>query len=93
MERLPTLPGLVANGRAVDLILVIMAVEFAVLSLRRRARRRQVVMMDLFFALAPGALILLALRAALMHAGWLWIAIFLAASFPIHMVDLIRRRL
>ncbi|MEG3177861.1 hypothetical protein U1872_16595 [Sphingomonas sp. RB3P16] len=43
-------------------------------------------------ALLPGALILLALRAALTGMAWPWIATALAASFPAHLADLARRR-
>lgn len=42
--------------------------------------------------LLPGALMLLALRAALTGAGWPWIAAALAASFPVHLADIARRR-
>ena len=36
---------------------------------------------------------LLALRSALTGASWPWIAAPLAASFPFHIADLLRRRL
>ncbi|MEG3086777.1 hypothetical protein [Sphingomonas sp. PB4P5] len=42
--------------------------------------------------LAPGALILLALRAALIGLDWRWIALPLLLSFPIHLADLRIRR-
>jgi hypothetical protein len=42
--------------------------------------------------LLPGALLLLALRAALTGQAWPWIALALAASFPAHLADLARRR-
>lgn len=81
----------VLSGRAVDLVLLVIAVEFfALVALRRGARSRAAV--DLFFALAPGAILLLALKAALVGAGWIWIASLMAASFPFHLVDLARRR-
>jgi hypothetical protein len=41
--------------------------------------------------LLPGALMLLALRAALLGLCWPWIALALAASFPAHLADLRRR--
>lgn len=80
-----------APEHAVDLILLIILVEFALLSARRRYAVGR--MMDIVFALAPGVCLLLALRMALTTAGWAWVAAFLAASFPIHIADLIRRRL
>jgi hypothetical protein len=87
------LPALISSGRAVDLILGIMVLEFAVLSWRRKAAGRPAAPLDLLFMLAPGALILLALRASVTGAGWPWIAACLAASLPMHLADISRRRL
>ena len=47
---------------------------------------------DLFFALMPGVFLLVALRLALTGAEWHWIAVAVAASFPLHITDLVRRR-
>lgn len=82
---------LFSSGRAIDLILAFMAVEFAVLYWRRRNRRSPLI--DLMLALAPGAFLLLAVRAALTGAGWIWTAAFLAASLPAHLADVSRRGL
>jgi hypothetical protein len=38
--------------------------------------------------LGPAALIVLGLRAALTGAAWWWIALPLAASLPLHLIDL-----
>jgi hypothetical protein len=84
---------LFSSGRVVDLILAIMAVEFVFLSLRRGKGERTAGLLDRALAFAPGVFILLALRASLVGAAWPWIAALLAASFPIHIADLIRRRL
>lgn len=46
---------------------------------------------DIALALLPAALILLGLRAALTGAAWPWIALPLAAAWPVHMADLARR--
>jgi hypothetical protein len=70
-----------------------MAGEFAWLSWRGDPRRRLARMTDLLFAFAPGAMLALALRAALTGLSWPWIAGLLAASFPFHVADLLRRRL
>jgi hypothetical protein len=40
--------------------------------------------------LLPGALMIVALRAALTGAAWPWVALALAASFPAHILDLAR---
>ncbi|MBA3811885.1 MAG: hypothetical protein H0X27_09670 [Caulobacteraceae bacterium] len=62
------------------------------LTWRRGTRDLRTAMIDLALALAPGVCLLLALRATLTGAGWPWIAAFLAASFPVHILDLRRRR-
>lgn len=82
------LAGFFRSGHAVDLVLAVIVLEFAWLSVRRRGP-----MLALILALAPGACLLLALRAALTGAGWPWVALALAASFPFHIADLISRRL
>jgi len=84
-----TLNVLFSSGHAVDVVLAVVALELllgVVVIGRNRAK------LDLLFALAPGFLLLLALRAALTGAGAVWVAAFLAASFPIHLIDLARRR-
>lgn len=62
-----------------------MAVEFVWL-MRRGWRPR-----DAALRLGPGVLMMLALRGALTGAAWPWIALPLAAAFPIHLADLRRR--
>jgi hypothetical protein len=80
------------SGRAVDLILAVMAAEFVLLTIRRGAATLAQRATGLLLAFAPGICLLLALRAALTDAGWIWIAVWLAASFPFHLADLARRR-
>lgn len=81
----------VTSGRAVDVVLLVIVIEFVVLvSLRRGQRQRAAV--DLFFALMPGAILLQAIRAALVGVEWPWVALLIAASFPFHLIDLMRRR-
>jgi len=84
---------LFSQGHAVDLILLVIVAEFAVLSLRRRRGGLRSSMVDRVLAFAPGVCLLLALRAALTGAGGLWVAAALSASFPFHVADLVRRRL
>lgn len=45
----------------------------------------------ILLALLPGFCLLMALRAALTGAGWPWIALWVTASLPAHMLDLYRR--
>jgi hypothetical protein len=77
-----------ASGRAADLALAALLVEFAWLSLRRRPPA----LLDRALPLLPGACLLLALRAALVGAPWPWVAAALAASLPLHVADLARRK-
>ncbi|WP_233998049.1 hypothetical protein [Erythrobacter sp. QSSC1-22B] len=75
-----------ASGHAVDFVLAVLAVELIVL-LRRGWSLR-----DALAMLLPAALMLLGLRAALTGAGWVWVALPLALSLPVHLLDLARRR-
>lgn len=77
--------GLFASGHAVDIVLAVLLIEFV--WLRTKGRNT----LDLALMLAPAALILLGLRAALTGADWVWVALPLAASFPVHLADLSRR--
>ncbi len=74
-----------ASGHAVDLVLVVLALEFILLW--RRGRNA----LDILLMLLPAAFILLALRAALVGAEWYWVAGLLTLSFPAHLADLARR--
>lgn len=76
---------LFASGHAVDIVLVVLLVEMIWLVARGRGA------VDVVLMLLPAALILLGLRAALVGLDWPWIAIPLAASFPVHLVDVRRR--
>lgn len=83
--------ALFLSPHVVDAILAVLVVEIAILTVLRpgipRARR----FASLAIAALPGALLLLALRAALSGAGWPWVALFLMLSFPAHLADLWRR--
>lgn len=78
---------LFASGHAVDIVLAVLLVEAVALI----ARGRNAV--KVMLALLPGAMMLIATRAALTGAGWQAVALALAASFPLHLLDLRRRGL
>jgi len=78
--------GFVLSGHIVDLIIAVLALEVLVLAAWRRAG-----LVTPVVAALPGACLLLALRAALTDAGWIWIALWLTAAFPAHLADLWRR--
>jgi hypothetical protein len=86
-----SLPAWATLDRLIDLILLIMAVEFAGLSWRRRARGAGATI-DAFFALAPGACLAAALRVAVAGGPEIWILAWLGAALPVHIADLWRRR-
>lgn len=77
---------LIASGRIVDVIFLLMVAEIGVLLALRRMSA-----MDLVVMMLPGVCLLLALRATLVGAPWTYIAASLAASFVAHMIDVIRR--
>jgi hypothetical protein len=77
---------LFASGHAVTFVLSFMLVEGIWLVARRWSA------LTVFLMLAPGALMLLALRAALVGLPWYWIAIPLTVSLPLHLADLRHRR-
>lgn len=79
------------NGRIVDLILALVAVEFVVLVAYRRMTDRGLPALDIVFNLLAGAFLLLALRSALAESGWLWTAVWLSAALVAHLADLARR--
>ena len=77
---------LFASGHAVDIVLIVIAAELMWLVGRGGWR-----LTDAALRLAPGALMLVALRAASTAQDWYWIALPLILSFPIHLADLANR--
>jgi hypothetical protein len=76
----------ILSGHIIDVIIAVLAIEVLVLALWRRTG-----LVTPIIAALPGAFLLLALRAALTDAGWLWIGFWLTVSFPAHLADLWRR--
>jgi hypothetical protein len=73
---------LFASGHAADLMLALLVVQGAALVWLWRARRRGVPPGQLLAFLGAGALLALALRAALTGAHWGWVALWVALSLP-----------
>jgi len=71
------------SGHAADVILGVLAIEALWLRIAGGWRWTAI-----FGLLGPAALIVLGLRAALVGAAWWWIALPLAASLPLHLMDL-----
>lgn len=82
---MPDLAPFFSSGHAADLVLAVLVLEALLLL---RAGRPAI---DVALLLLPGACMMLGLRAALVGASWPWIALPLAASFPVHLADLVRR--
>lgn len=73
------------SGHAADIVLAVMALELGWLVGRRGWSPGAAVL-----RLGPGALMLVALRAALTGCAWPSIALPLLLSFPLHLADLAR---
>jgi hypothetical protein len=82
---------LFASGRIVDLILGLVAAEASLLCAYHRLTGRGPAHPDLLANLLAGALLLLAVRAALVDASWPVVAAILAAALAAHLWDLRRR--
>ena len=82
---------LFASGRIVDLILVLVALEAFALIVAHRMWGIGPRPADLLPNLAAGALLLLAVRSALLSHAWTTIALCLGAALAAHLVDLWRR--
>jgi len=80
-----------ASGHAIDLILGLMVLETLALALYHWKTGRGIAPSDLLVNLLPGAFLLLALRSALVQAGWGWIPLCLTAALLAHLADLRRR--
>ncbi|WP_173425762.1 hypothetical protein [Aurantiacibacter marinus] len=74
-----------SSGHAIDVVLGVIVLE--TIWLLWRGWR----LSDVALLLLPAVLMLIALRAALVGAPWPWIAVPLALSFPVHLLDLSRR--
>jgi hypothetical protein len=74
----------VVSGMIADVVLAFLALEAVALIAWRGAKAAPAVIA----ALLPGAVLVLALRAALTGAGPLWVAGLLLLSLPAHLLDL-----
>lgn len=81
---------LVQSGRVVDIILLVMLAEAALVLYLLRARG-MLSLAGMVGNLTAGASLVLALRLALQDAGWMPIAMLLLVALASHLVDLICR--
>lgn len=82
---------LLASGRMIDFILVLVALEAVALLMYHRRTKRGVAPAALLFNLAAGACLLLAARGALTGAAWPWVAAALFGALCAHLLDLAQR--
>ncbi|AGA90986.1 hypothetical protein Thimo_2239 [Thioflavicoccus mobilis 8321] len=82
---------LFASGRIIDLIILMVIVEALLVWFYHRRTGRGPTFAAVVPTLTSGALLMLALRAAIADLSWVWIAVPLFLSLVAHMVDLVRR--
>jgi hypothetical protein len=82
---------LFASGRLIDLILGLMAVEGLALTLLFRRTGKGAAPRDLVGLLLAGGCLLLAVRAALTDAAWVWVGLWLGLALLAHLADLAMR--
>jgi len=80
--------SLVRNGHVVDIALALIVLEAALLAWIGRRRARPLLGVGLFAHLAAGACLLMALKSALVTAGWQQVALWLLGGLVAHAVDL-----
>ncbi len=77
--------ALFSSGAVVPLLIAVLAAEAAWLAARGRPAGA------VLLALLPAACLVMALGAALTRQPWPWVALPLALSLPLHLLDLRRR--
>jgi energy-converting hydrogenase Eha subunit A len=79
------------DGYIADVVLAVMFVEVLLLLWYSRRKPAQFATKAVMFALLPGAFLALSLKAALIQAGWWWIALALIVALVSHIVDMRNR--
>ena len=82
---------LFTNGRIIDLILLLVVLEIIFIALYQHKTQRGIRLNDLISHLLAGIFLMLALRCALVSAGWEWIALCLVCALLAHLADLYQR--
>lgn len=82
---------LIASGRIADIILVMIALETALAGLWFWRRGDGLSLFSFIANNLAGAALVLALKAALQHAGWLFVAIYLLGGLLAHAADVVLR--
>ncbi len=85
------LEEVVTSGRIVDMMLLFIVIEIAVILLIHRMTGAGIAAVPLLTNIGAGGSLMLALRADLTGAGWTWIAVFLVSALVFHVSDLVIR--
>lgn len=83
--------ALFETGRVIDLVLLVVVIEVAVLAAWPRLRGAMR-LIDVLSLTAPGVMLMLALRVEMTGGAHMKTAALLAAAFVFHLLDLVRRR-
>ena len=82
---------LFSSGRIIDLILLLVAIEFILLAFYRYKTGSGPTPGNLLGNLLAGVFLLLALRTALAGGAWGWTAVYLTLALCAHIMDLRQR--
>ena len=85
------LENLIESGRIVDIALAVLVVEIVVILGIRQMTGAGVPAPSLLINAGAGGSLMLALRAALVNDGWVWVAVFLVAALGFHAADVAQR--
>ncbi|MEM9028587.1 MAG: hypothetical protein AAGC70_09495 [Pseudomonadota bacterium] len=82
---------LIRSGRVADLILALLGLEFLLILLWRQLRGQRLAVMQLWPFFASGACLVCAFRSGVQQDDWQWTAMWFAAAFVVHLIDLKQR--
>lgn len=85
------LEALIASGRIVDMICLLVFVEAVAIVVIYLRSGRGMPPAEALPTLLSGLCLLLALRGALTQAGWEWVALSLVGALAAHVIDLAQR--
>lgn len=80
-----------ASGRSIDLVLFLIGLEAIALIVLWRMRRCPLPPLSTLLILAPGTCLLMAARAAITGAEWIWVSSLFLVALVIHLIDLRQR--
>ncbi len=82
------LSELFESGRIVDLILILLVIEWLFVSFIYFYKGKGIAPLNFLFHSLPGVFVFLGLREALTGSDWQMIGLFLGLSFVTHLIDL-----